>query len=68
MTLIETLAKKVDGCLSRLLRSALGFNWKDHVSNKELYDEEPKAIDTVKQKRLKLAGHCYRHPEKLHSI
>ena len=33
------------------------------MSNKELYAEVPKATDTVKQKRLKLAGHCYRHPE-----
>ena len=62
-TLTETLAKKIDGCFTRLLRSALGFTWKDHVSNKELYAEVPKATDTVKQKRLKLAGHCYRHPE-----
>ena len=43
--------------------SALGFTWKDHVSNKKLYAEVPKATDTVKQKRLKQAGHCYRHPE-----
>ena len=62
-TLTETLSKKIDGCFTRLLRSALGFTWKDHVSNKELYAEVPKATDTVKQKRLKLAGHCYRHPE-----
>ena len=62
-TLTETLAKKIDGCFKRLLRSALGFTWKDHVSNKELYAEVPKATDTIKQKRLKLAGHCYRHPE-----
>ena len=56
-------AKKVDGCFTRLLRSALGFTWKDHVSYKELYAEVQKATDTVKEKILKLAGHCYRHPE-----
>ena len=33
------------------------------MSNKELYAEVPKATDTIKQKRLKLASHCYRHPE-----
>ena len=33
------------------------------MSNKELYAEVPRATDTVKQKGLKLAGHCYRHPE-----
>ena len=40
-----------------------GVHLENHVSNKELYAEVPKATDTVKQKRLKLAGHCYRHPE-----
>ena len=62
-TLTETLAKKIDGCFTTLLRSALGFTLRDHVSNKELYAEVPKATDTIKQKRLKLAGHCYRHQE-----
>ena len=66
-TLTETLAKRIDGCFTRLLRSALGFTWRDHVNNKELYAEVPKATDTIKQKRLKLAGHCYRHPEEAES-
>ena len=44
-TLTETLAKKIDGFFTRLLRSALGFTWKDHVSNKELYAEVPKATE-----------------------
>ena len=51
-TLTETLAKRTDGCFTRLMRSALGFPWKNHVSNNELYAEVPKAADTVKQKQL----------------
>ena len=35
----------------------------DHVSNKDLYAEVPKATDTVKLKILKEAGHCYRLPD-----
>ena len=30
----------------------------------KLQAEVHKATDTAKQKRLKLAGHCYQHPEK----
>ena len=33
------------------------------MSNKELYEKVPEVADTVKQKRLKLAGHRYRHPD-----
>ena len=40
--------------------SILGLS---HPKDKELYAELPKATDTIRQKRLKLAGHCYRHPE-----
>ena len=40
--------KKIDGCFTRLLRSALGFTWRDHLSNKEIYAEVPKATDTIK--------------------
>ena len=50
-------------CFTRLLRSARGFTLKDHLNNNELYAEVPKATDTVKQNRFKLAGHCYRHPD-----
>lgn len=62
-TLTESLTKKIDGCYTRLLRSALGFTWKDRISNIELYAEVPKATATIKHRRLKLAGHCCRHPE-----
>ena len=49
-TLTETLAKRIDCCFIRLLRSALEFIWKDHVSKKRIYAEVPKATDTAKQK------------------
>ena len=62
-TLTERLSKKIDGCYTRLLRSALGYSWKDHISNKILYEEMPKVTATIRHRRLKLAGHCCRHPE-----
>ena len=65
-TLTETLAKRIDGCFTSLLRSALGLTKKDHVSNKELYAEVPKATETVRRKWL--ACHCYRHTEESHNL
>jgi hypothetical protein len=40
-TLPKQLAKKIDGCYTRLLRSALGLSWKVHVANEVLYGELP---------------------------
>ena len=33
------------------------------ITNKELYGDLPKVLDKVAARRLKLAGHCLRHPE-----
>ena len=62
-TLTTKLQKKLDGCYTRLLRSALGFSWKDKIKNDILYDNLPKVTDKVRAHRLKLAGHVRRHPE-----
>ena len=40
-----------------------GVHLERPCEQQKLYAEVPKATDTIKQKRLKLAGHCYRHPE-----
>ena len=59
----QAFLKRMDCCFTRLQRLALRFTWKEHMNNKELYAKQPKVTDTVRQKRLKLTGHCYRHPE-----
>ena len=46
-----------------MLRTALGVSWKDRVKNEMLYGNLPKVSETIRRRRLKLAGHCYRHPE-----
>ena len=43
----------------------LGVSWKDKVSNDALYGTLPKLSDKIRSRRLKLAGHCIRHPELL---
>ena len=43
----------------------LGVSWKDKVNNDVLYGTLPKLSDKIRSRRLKLAGHCIRHPELL---
>ena len=44
---------------------SLGVSWKDKVNNVVLYGTLPKLSDNIRIRRLKLAGHCSRHPELL---
>ena len=41
------------------------FHGGDRISNDILYGNLPKLSDKIKSRRLKLAGHCIRHPELL---
>ena len=64
-TLDKRLEKGLDGCYTRMLRMAMNVNWRDHMTNKELYGKFPQVTAKIRQRRLKLAGHCQRHPELL---
>ena len=54
----------LDGVYTRMLRVALNMSWKDHITNVNLYGKLPRLSDKIRQRRMRLAGHCvYRHPE-----
>ena len=55
--------KALDGVHTRMLRTALNVSWEDHMRNTDLYGYLPRFWDTIKQRRMGLAGHCVRHPE-----
>ena len=63
-TLKKSLESKLDGCYTRLLRAALSIKRSDRVIV-ELYGEVPRATTKIKSRRLKLAGHCFRHSEEM---
>ena len=46
-----------------MLRKTLGVHWSDRVTNEILYGKLPKLSDKIAARRLRLAGHCQRHPE-----
>ena len=60
-TVTTKLAKELDGCYTRMLRIVLNVNWKQHLTNKELYGNLPKLTDKIRQRRLRFAGHCSRN-------
>jgi len=46
-----------------MLRKALNISCREHVTNELLYGDLPKISTKIRTRRLKLAGHCARHPE-----
>ena len=64
-TLTKTLARKLDGTYTRLLRAALNVSWRQHLTDDELYANLPKVTDTIKERRLRFSGHCRRREEEV---
>ena len=62
-TMTKNMQKRLDGCYTCMLRMAYNVSWKDKLTNEQLYDGLPKVSSKVTSRRLKLAGHCVRHPE-----
>lgn len=61
--LTATLKQKVHGTYTRLLRKALDVPWQQHMTNVELYGDIPPVNETIRERRMKLAGHVLRHDE-----
>ena len=59
-----TLSKReetlLDGCYTRMLRVVKNIHWSAKLPNKNLYGNLEKISNTIKRRRLKLAGHCFR--------
>ena len=59
-TLTKVMEIKIDGLYTKLLRRVLNVSWRDHVSNQELYGNLPSLSSTIRQRRLRFVGHCFR--------
>ena len=66
-TLTKQMEKSLNGMYTRMLRMALNVSWKQHITNEDLYGDLPKVTSKIAMHRLKLAGHCVRHPEEIAS-
>jgi hypothetical protein len=62
-TLTTREENRLDGSYTRMLRMALNVSWKDKISNETLYGNIPRLTEKIRERRLRLAGHCVRHSE-----
>ena len=62
-TVTKAMEKKLDGCYTKMLCMVFNVSWQDKLTNKEFYGNLPPVSSKVSFRRLKLAGHCVRHPE-----
>eukprot|EP00795_Rhopilema_esculentum_P003965 gene3965-17441_t len=56
---------RVDATYTKMLRSVLGVSWKDHKTNKQLYENLSKVSIVLQERRLRFVGHCWRRKDKL---
>ena len=52
--------KSLDGTYTRMLRMVLNIRWDEHITNEALYGSLSKVSNTIRSRRLQLAGHVFR--------
>ena len=53
----------LNGTYTTMLRKATNVKWWERKTNAEVYEEVPLLDNKIAARRMKLAGHCHRHPE-----
>ena len=66
-TLTKRMELKLDGTYTRMLRAALNIPWQHHPTKKQLYAHLPPITESIRERRLRFAGHCWRNKEELAS-
>ena len=59
-TMKKELQDRLDGTYTRLLMRVQNISWREHKTKEQIYGDIPPISDTVAQRRVRLAGHCYR--------
>ena len=67
-TLTKRLENKIDGSCTRMLRAALNKSWKQHPTKKQLYGHLPPITQTIRERRTRHAGHCWRSNELISDV
>ena len=52
---------RIDGCYTRMLRMATNTSWKEKTTNEVLYQDLQPLSQTIRERRMRLAGHCIGH-------
>ena len=64
-TLTKRMEKKLDGNYTRMLRTILNKSWRQHPTKPQQYGHLPPITKTIKVRRTKHAGHCWRSRDEL---
>ena len=64
-TLTKRLEKKLDGNYTRMLRAILNKSWQQHPTKRQLYGHLPPITKTIKVRRTRHAGHCWRSKDEI---
>ena len=59
-TLTKRLEKKLDGNYTRMLWAILNKSWRQHPTKQQLYGYLPSIMKTIKIRRTRHTGHCWR--------
>ena len=64
-TLTKRLEKKLDNNYTWMLRAILNKSWRQHPTRHQLYGHLPPITNTIKVRRTRHAGHCWRSRDEL---
>ena len=59
-TLTRRIEKKLDGNYTRMLWAILNESWQQHLTKQQLYGHLPPITKTIKFRRTRHVGHCWR--------
>ena len=59
-TLTKRLENKLDGNCTRMLRAVLNISWQRHPTKDYLYGQLSPISHTIRERRTRFAGHCWR--------
>ena len=59
-TLTKRMKKKLDSNYMRMLRAILNKSWRQHPTKQQLYGHLPPVTKTIKVRRTRHEGHCWR--------
>ena len=64
-TLTKRREKRLDGNYTRMLRAILNKSGRQHPTKHQLYGHQPAITKTIKVRRTRHAGHCWRSRDEL---
>ena len=64
-TQTKRMEKKLDSNYTRMLRAILNKSWSQHPTKQQLYSHLPTMTKTIKVRRTRHAGHCWRSRNKI---